>query len=81
MKLIEDKASAWQTFMVADTPYGIEKIDSRCFYIFRLWGRERKYIRDREDFRREVNFSSKAKAIAYLEPIVAQYQENIVVSA
>lgn len=71
MKLIKDTASAWETHMVDGYPFGIEKIDSRDYVIFRLWGNRRVYLRDE-------GFTSRAQAAAYLERDVENYRNSIV---
>lgn len=73
MRLIKDNASVWETHLVEGYPFGIEKIAPRDYVIFRLWGGRRVYLRDE-------GFTSKAQAMAYLEPVVAKYEASIVVA-
>ena len=80
MKLIKDKASAWETYRVADFPlWGIEKIDRGAWYAFRQWGGERVYLRQREgEYARGV---SKAKATALLAEELESHKSRIIVTA
>ena len=71
MKLIKDSESAWETYMIEGYPFGIEKIATRDYVVFRLWGARRVYLRDE-------GFTSKAQALAYLSPIVDQYESSII---
>jgi hypothetical protein len=71
MRLIKDSASVWETHLIEGYPFGIEKIAPRDYVIFRLWGRQRVYIRD-------TGFTSKAQALAYLEPMVENYEASII---
>lgn len=71
MKLIKHHESVWGTHFIEATPFGIEKIDARDFVVFRIWGGYRIYLRDE-------GFTSKAQALAYLEPIVEKYQSSII---
>lgn len=71
MRLIKDSASVWETHLVEGYPFGIEKIDSRDFVVFRLWGKQRVYMRD-------TGFTSKAQAFAYLKPMVEKYEASII---
>lgn len=75
MKLIKDPASVWDTDMVEGVPFGIEKIAPRDYVAFQLWGNRRIYLNNSE------GFTSKAKAIGYLESRIAKYKESIVVSS
>ena len=71
MKLIKDSASVWETHLVEGYPFGIEKIAPRDYVVFRLWGRNRVYLRD-------TGFISKAQAVSYLEPMVEKYEASII---
>lgn len=52
-------------------PFGIEKIDSRDYVVFREFGSRRIYLR-------AESFTSKAQAFAYLEPMVEKYASSII---
>lgn len=80
MKLIKDKASAWETYRVADFPlWGIERLDRGAWYIFRQWGGERIYLYQRDRaFGRGI---SKAKAISLLAQEIEDHKSKIIVSA
>jgi hypothetical protein len=71
MKLIKHHESVWETHLIEGYPFGIEKIDARDFVVFRMWGGRRVYLRDE-------GFTSKAQALAYLEPIIQKYQSSII---
>jgi hypothetical protein len=71
MKLIQHYESVWETHLIEGYPFGIEKIAPRDYVVFRMWGGRRVYIRDE-------GFTSKAQALAYLEPIVQKYQSSII---
>ena len=71
MKLVKDTASAWETYLVEGYPFGIEKIAPRDYVVFRLWGRQRVYMRD-------TGFTSKTQALDYLAPIVKNYEASII---
>jgi hypothetical protein len=71
MKLIKHHESVWETHLIEGYPFGIEKIDARDYVVFRIWGGRRIYLRDE-------GFTSKAQALAYLEPIVQKYQSSII---
>jgi len=71
MKLVQDTASVWDTYMIEGYPFGIEKIDARDWVVFRLFGSRRIYLRD-------AGFTSKAQAHDYLVPIVEKYRSSII---
>ena len=73
MNLIKDEKSVWETYMVEGFPFGIEKIDSRDFVVFRLWGSRRVYLR-------EDGFVSVKQAMVFLVPVVEAYESSIVVA-
>ena len=73
MKLVHDPASVWPTHMVDGYPFGVESIGPRDHVVFRLWGSRRIYLRDQ-------GFISRAQAAAYLEPIVENYKNSIIVA-
>jgi len=62
---------AWETYMVEDVPFGVEKIDSRDWVIFRMFGNTRIYLR-------EDGFTSKEQALTYLERDVRTYKSSII---
>ena len=70
MKLIKDKTSAWDTYMVEGYPFGIEKIDRGAWYAFRLWGKDRIYL--------DTKGVGKDKAIALLAPALEDYKSRII---
>lgn len=80
MKLIKDTASAWETYRVEEFPlWGIEKVDRGAWYVFRQWGGERIYLRQREsEYARGV---AKDKAVALLGEEIERHRANIIVSA
>lgn len=59
------------TSYVFGYPFGIEKIDSRDFVVFREFGSRRIYLR-------AEGFTSKAQAFDYLAPIVEKYSNSII---
>lgn len=71
MKLIKDEKSVWETYFIEGFPFGIEKIDSRDYVVFRLFGSRRVYLR-------EDGFTSKEQALAYLAPVVENYNNSII---
>lgn len=71
MKLIKDTASVWETYMVEGYPFGIEKIAPRDYVVFRLWGKNRVYLRD-------TGFISIKQASDYLAPVVEKYEASII---
>ena len=71
MKLNEVFDSPWTSWQVEDSPFGIERIDSKYYSIFRKFGSNRIYLR-------EQGFISRAQALAYLEPMVEKYRSSIV---
>ena len=71
MKLIKDEKSVWETHFIEGFPFGIEKIDSSDYVVFRLFGSRRIYLR-------EDGFTSKAQALAYLANDVNTYKNSIV---
>jgi len=71
MKLIKDEKSVWETHFIEGFPFGIEKISSRDYVVFRLFGSRRIYLR-------EDGFTSKAQALAYLAPVVENYSNSII---
>ena len=71
MKLVKHHESVWETHFIEGYPFGIEKIAPRDYVAFRMWGGNRIYLRDE-------GFTSKAQALAYLEPIVEKYQSSII---
>jgi hypothetical protein len=70
MELIELNGGfpAWQ---VAETPFGVEKIDDRDYVVFRLWNGNRVYLRDK-------GFTSRDMACLYLEGVVENYRASII---
>ena len=80
MKLIKDKASAWETYRVEEFPlWGIEKVDRGAWYIFHQWGGERIYLYQRDKaFGRGI---AKERAIALLREEIEKHKANIIVSA
>ena len=64
--------SPWQSWQVIGSPFGIERIDSNCFFIYRVFGSRRVYLNQEE------SYPSKAKAITALVPKVKQYNLSIV---
>jgi hypothetical protein len=71
VQLVKDEHSVWETHMVKGYPFGIEKIDSRDYVVFRLFGSRRIYLR-------EDGFTSKAQAMAYLENDIKTYENSII---
>lgn len=71
LKLITITDSAWSSWQVEGTPFGIEKIANRDYVVFRLWGKNRIYIR-------EDGFTSRDMALLYLEEMVRKYRESII---
>lgn len=71
MKLIKDEKSVWETHFIEGFPFGIEKIDSRDYVVFRLFGSRRVYLR-------EDGFTSQAQALTYLAPVVENYNNSII---
>lgn len=63
--------SAWDSWLVGESPFGIEKISSRDFVIFRMWGSNRVYLR-------EEPFISRKQAHDYLVPMIEKYNSSII---
>ena len=71
LQLKKSLNDVWETHYVFGYPFGIEKIDSRDFVVFREWGSRRIYLR-------EEGFTSKAQALDFLAPIVEKYASSII---
>ena len=71
MKLIKSQGETWETHYVEGYPFGIEKIAPRDYVVFRLWGKNRVYLRD-------TGFTSLKQASDYLAPVVAKYEASII---
>ena len=71
LKLITITDSAWDSWQVEGTPFGIEKIAPRDYVVFRFWGKNRIYMRD-------TGFTSRDMALLYLEEMVRKYRESII---
>jgi len=74
LQLKKSTNDVWDTDYVWGYPFGIEKIDSRCYVTFREFGSRRCYLNNSQ------MFASKAQALAYLEPIIEKYNDSIVVA-
>jgi hypothetical protein len=59
------------TTYVFGYPFGVEKIALREYIVFREFGSRRIYLR-------ADSFTSKAQALAYLEPMVEKYASSII---
>ena len=70
MKLIE-LDGGFPSWQIDGAPFGIEQIDNRDFVVFRLWNKNRVYLRD-------TGFTSRDMACLYLENVVAKYRASIV---
>ena len=62
---------AWEAYLIEGVPFGVEKIDSRDWVIFRMFGKTRIYLR-------EEGFTSKEQALTYLERDVRTYKSSII---
>jgi hypothetical protein len=71
LQLRKSLNDVWETHYVFGYPFGIEKIDSRDYVVFREFGSRRIYLR-------EDGFTSKEQALAYLAPIVEKYNNSII---
>lgn len=71
LQLKKSLNDVWETHYVFGYPFGIEKISSRDYVVFREFGSRRIYLR-------EEGFTSKAQALAYLSPIVENYSNSII---
>ena len=66
----------WQ---VKNTPFGVEKINHACYVPFRLWNKNRIYIgKYSEKGRENLMFTSRQKAMLYVEQAVKNYQKQII---
>ena len=66
--------SAWESWYIPGTPFGIEKLDGYAYYNFRFWdGNGRRVYLDRE-----ASYSSMTKAMKVLGAHVARYNDSIV---
>lgn len=74
LKLITLTDSAWDSWQVEGTPFGIEKIAPRDYVVFRFWGGARVYMSVTKD----KGFTSRDMALLYLEGKVKEYKENII---
>lgn len=70
MKLIKDKASVWETYLVEGYPFGLEKIDRGAWFPFQLWGGKRIYL--------DTKGTGKDKAKALLVERVEDYKSRII---
>ena len=75
-KLILLEGSAWDSWQLEGTPFGIEKIGPRDYVVFRLWGRERVYL----SVTRDKGFTSREFSQLYLEEKAREYEKSIVVA-
>lgn len=75
MKLEPITGSTWESWTIAGTPFGIEKIDHNAYFNFRLFGTRRVYLD------KETSYSTRRKAYDVLRGHAARYEKNIVTAS
>lgn len=73
-KLILLEGSAWDSWQLEGTPFGIEKIGPRDYVVFRMWGRERVYL----SVTRDKGFTSREFSYLYLLEKAREYEKSII---
>ena len=75
-KLDPNDPYAWQ---VEGTPFGVDNVSRGVYAPFRLWNNRRVYIGEyTSEGRKDLTFSSRREAMAYVEKAVREYQANII---